>query len=129
MTKDRSLRGLIDSGHADAAELELMFDFREWLIDLREDTTNRMPVRRNGLVKYRADGSLVYGPFTMPVRKRILEHLRLLEHRVGQQLISSGEIEAIEDIWWRDAIRTRARDALAQGMFGHPHEEIKDVAL
>lgn len=122
VTKDRSLRGLIDSGHTDAAKLELMFDFREWLVELREDHKNRLPVRRDGSTKYRADGSLVYGPFTMAVRKRILRELRELERRISDQLITEGEIDAIEDVWWRDDIRAHARDALMTRMFGQTHE-------
>ena len=118
VTKDRSLRGLIDSGHTDAAKMELMFDFREWLVDLREDDANRLPVRRDGFVKYRSDGSLVYGPFTMTIRKLILDKLHLLESRIGDRLISQGEVDAIRDIWWRDDIRAEARDALMQQLLG-----------
>ena len=46
--KDKSLRGLIDSGHEDEEKLEALADFREWLIELREDDGNRMTVRRDG---------------------------------------------------------------------------------
>lgn len=126
VTKDRSLRGLIDSGHADAARLELMFDFREWLVALREDHNNRLPVRRDGSTKLRTDGSLVYGPFTMSVRQAILDGLRKLERRIGEKLITEGEIEAINDIWWRDDVRARARDSLMIGMFGtHKQAEVQ----
>lgn len=118
VTKDRSLRGLIDSGHTDAVKMELMFDFREWLVDLREDDANRLPVRRDGFVKYRNDGSLVYGPFRMTVRKLILDKLLLLESRIGDRLISQGEVDAIRDIWWRDDMRAEARDALMQQLSG-----------
>ena len=118
VTKDRSLRGLIDSGHTDAVKMELMFDFREWLVDLREDDANRLPVRRDGFVKYRNDGSLVYGPFKMTIRKLILDKLFLLESRIGDRLISEGEVDAIRDIWWRDDMRAEARDALMQQLSG-----------
>ena len=46
VNKDRSLRGLINSGHADAKYFTDLFDFREWLIQLREDDKNRQRVRR-----------------------------------------------------------------------------------
>ena len=103
--KDRSLRGLIDSGYRDTEKMEALFDFREWLIALREDNANRLPIRRDGWVKRRSDGSRVYGPFRLRVRRMILEKLRELEEQVGEQLILQGEINCIEDVWWRDEIR------------------------
>ncbi len=114
--KDRSLRGLIDSGHAEADRMEALFDFREWLITLREDNANRLPVRRNGNARYRDDGSRVFGPFTLEVRREILEKLRALEQRIGEPLILPAEIDSIEDIWWRDEIREDARQALDRSM-------------
>lgn len=114
--KDRSLRGLIDSGHADAEKMEALFDFREWLIMLRENNANRLPVRRTGDVRYRDDGSLVFGPFTLEVRHEILKKLHALEERIGEQLILPAEIESIQDIWWRDSIREDARLALERSI-------------
>ena len=110
--KDRSLRGLIDSGHAEAGPMEALFDFREWLIQIRENDANRLPVRRDGNARRRDDGSRVYGPFTLEVRKRILRQLRVLENDIGEQLILPAEVECIEDVWWRDHIREDARLAL-----------------
>ena len=109
--KDRSLRGLIDSGHAEAKRMEALFNFREWLIDLREDNKNRLPVRRNGNAKLRDDGSTVFGPFTLEVRKEILKRLLALENQLGSTLIFPAEIECIKDVWWRDEIREGARQA------------------
>lgn len=117
VTKDRSLRGLIDSGHEDTDKMQALFDFREWLLELREDETNRLAVRRDGFVKARSDGSIVYGPFTMAVRKIILGKLQSLQHRLGERLITLAELDAINDIWWRDEIRANARRALRQRIF------------
>ena len=114
--KDRSLRGLIDSGYAEAERMEALFDFREWLIEMREDNANRLPVRRNGNEKQRADGSRVYGPFKLEVRKEMLERLHELEKRIGQQLILPAEVDCIEDVWWRDEIREGARQSLDRGI-------------
>lgn len=114
--KDRSLRGLIDSGHAEAARMEMLFDFREWLLGLREDDDNRLPVRRNGNAKQRDDGSLVFGPFKLEVRKKILDRLLAVEEQLGEQLILPAEIECIEDVWWRDEIRENARQALDRSL-------------
>ena len=110
--KDRSLRGLIDSGHAEAERMEALFNFREWLLELREDDSNRLPVRRDGNAKRRDDGSPVFGPFRLEVRKEILGRLRALEEKVDERLILPAEIECIEDVWWRDEIREGARQAL-----------------
>ena len=112
VSKDRSLRGLIDSGHEDAEIFEMLFDFREWLIELREDDTNRQRVRRDGNSRLRADGTLVLGPFTLDVRKRILHQLERLEKDTGQELISRSERDVIRDIWRRDQVREDCRVAL-----------------
>lgn len=126
--KDRSLRGLIDSGYADTARLEALFDFREWLIELRESTANRLPVRRDGNVKRRKDGSRVYGPFTLTVRKEILNRLRWLEEQIGERLILPAEIDSIEDVWWRDEIREDARLALERSFVGQDPEAVLETA-
>ena len=110
--KDRSLRGLIDSGHEDEEKLEALADFREWLITLREDDGNRMEVRRDGKIKLRTNGEVVMGPFRFEAREEILERLRKLEDEVGERLISPSEIEMIKDIWRVDKIREDGRLAL-----------------
>ena len=110
--KDRSLRGLIDSGHDDTSFFKTLYDFREWLMELREDDSNRLRVRRNGMSKTRADGTLVFGPFTLDVRKRILDRLKELEQSVGQNLITESELDIIHDIWRRDRVVQSCRDEL-----------------
>ena len=92
--------------------MEALFNFREWLLELRENDSNRLPVRRNGNAKQRDDGSRVYGPFKLDVRKEILARLRALAKQVGAPLILPAEVECIEEVWWRDAIRENARQAL-----------------
>ena len=112
VNKDRSLRGLIDSGHDDADFFETLYDFREWLMELREDDSNRERVRRNGMSKKRADGTLVFGPFTLDVRKQILDRLKELGQNVGQDLITESELDIIHDIWRRDRVVQSCRDEL-----------------
>ena len=126
--KDRSLRGLIDSGYADTARMEALFDFREWLIEMRESNANRLPVRRDGNIKRRKDGSRVYGPFTLAVRKEILNRLRRLEEQIGERLILPAEIDSIEDVWWRDEIREDARLALDRSIVGEDSEPVVETA-
>ena len=110
--KDKSMRGLIAAGHEDEDMLEAFADFREWLIELREDNRNRLPVRRDGRSKLREDGTRVFGPFTLQVRQAILDRLRALEAQTGQALIMAAELELIDDIWRRDRIREDGRLAL-----------------
>ena len=117
VVKDRSLQGLIDSGHREAVMMETLSDFREWLIALREDDGNRLPVRRDGNRRQRSDGSPVLGPFNLKVRKTILDRLLDMQAGLGVRLIDSAEIECIEDIWWRDRITEASRHALLEAVF------------
>lgn len=110
--KDRSLNGTIESGHAEQDKLEALLEFREELVRLREDNENRSPVRRDGLTKRRDDGTRVYGPFTLQVRQQILDSLRSLEARTGEQMISQPELDVIEDIWRHDRNHEESRLAL-----------------
>ena len=59
VNKDKSMGGLIDSGFE---EFEPLLEFRNWLIELRENTDNRMPIRRNGRAEFRSNGNRIYGP-------------------------------------------------------------------
>lgn len=113
--KDKSLRGLIDTGHEDEEKFEALAEFRDWLIRLREDDLNRLPVRRDGSSKFRDDGRRVFGPFKLEVRQHMLHRLKKLEKEIGEPLISVSEIEAIEDIWRIDGIREAGRLALMAG--------------
>lgn len=119
VNKDRSLQGLINSGHQRADYFEKLFDFREWLVDLRENESNRLRVRRNGVVKLREDGSRVLGPFKLDVRREILDRLRALQNELGEHLISRSEIRIIEDIWRRDQVHEDCREALRKTYTKH----------
>ena len=106
------MRGLIDSGHEHADLFERLFDFREWLIELRENNANRQHVRRDGNTRTRSDGTFVMGPFTLNVRMRILHQLEALERDLGLPLISESERDVIDDIWRQDRVRMDCREAL-----------------
>ena len=103
------MRGLIAAGHEEEEKLEAFADFRDWLIELRENDDNRLPVRRDGYTKLRKDGSRVMGPFRLEVREKILDRLRHLEQQIGEPLLLRGEVAFIEDIWRRDRIREESR--------------------
>ena len=112
VNKDKSLRGLIAAGHKDEDKLETLADFREWLVELRENDRNRLPVRRDGRTKRRENGSRVMGPFRLEVREAILDRLQQMEKQIGEPLLSLAELELIEDIWRLDYIREDGRLAL-----------------
>ena len=109
INKDRSLGGLIDSGHE---ELEPLYDFRERLIWWREKEGTRMPIRRNGVAKERANGSLVQGPFRLSIRREIHAELLDLQKQLGRTLLSSGEQRAIDNIWRLDEMQYNCHNAL-----------------
>ena len=110
--KDKSMRGLIDAGQNDEDMLDAFAEFREWLIELREDNRNRLPVRRDGRTKLREDGTRVFGPFNLKIRQAILDRLRALETLTGQTLLMPPELDVIHDVWRRDRICEDGRLAL-----------------
>lgn len=113
--KDRSMQGLIDSGHE---EMEPLMEFRDWLAEFRNDTTQRMMERRNGVVSYMANGQPVPGPFTFSARHEILDRVLALQIETKRTLISPQEIELIRQIWAEDAAavgRRVARLPVAEG--------------
>ncbi len=108
--KDRSMRGVIDSGHEEQEKFKALADFRDWLLELREEETNRMLVRRDGTTKYRKDGTRVRGPFKIKVRQEILEKLQRTEKEINSTLILESEIAVIHGIWRRDEINYDMRE-------------------
>ena len=113
-SKRRRLRGLTDFGDRDVGARERLFEFRDWLAELREDDRNRDRTHRDGSVKRRSDGSYVMGPFTLEVRRQIFRRLLELQGKVGATLIRPGEIDFIEDIWRRDRIQEECRQAFRE---------------
>lgn len=121
VTKDRSLEGLVNSGFD---ELEPLLDFREWLVELRENDSNRMRERRNGTTKRREDGSRVFGPFTLEVRQEILHRLKDLQSDIGKKLITEDEEDIIREIWRVDEYHVEERAALRKHSFGIATETV-----
>ncbi|MCH1613920.1 MAG: DNA phosphorothioation system sulfurtransferase DndC [Flavobacteriales bacterium] len=99
--KDRSMDGLIESGHQ---FLEDLADFREWLVEIRDVPENRLPFSRRWQVRKREDGTIMPGPFTIELRKGILEKLLNMQIETKMDLISEDEIEEIKRIWKRDEL-------------------------
>ena len=98
--EDKSLNGFIQSGHK---ELLPLLEFRTWLLGERDKPENRKKHKRNGAVVKR-DGRIMFGPFTFEARQMILR--KLLETQLemkkfypGIELITLGELKAIDEIW------------------------------
>ena len=99
--KDRSLLGTIQAGDSEGENLLKMADFRDYLIELREDDSNRWPFRRNGITQLKG-GKRTMGPFKIEVRQDILDRLHQLENETDKSLISAYEEDLIRDIWRTD---------------------------
>ena len=95
---DSSLKGLIDTGYE---ELKPLYDFRNWLIETRDDPENRLPINREGQIRYR-NGKLLLGPYRVRFRRLILRELGELQARIDATLVTNLETELIQKIWSQD---------------------------
>lgn len=85
---DKSLEGFVLGGREEFRDL---VEFRDWLVELRDNHDYRMTVRRNGQPGV--------GPLKLEVRRQILDRLFEMQQRLGEELISSGEVAAIRQAW------------------------------
>ena len=90
--KDKATKNLIDNGHSN---LQPLYDFRQWLLSIRDDIDYRCTVRRNG-----REG---LGPFRLNARKLILRKLKQAQKSSGYSLISEEEIKEIHKLWRQDS--------------------------
>lgn len=109
--KDVALEGLVD----EFEWAEPLLDYREKLVEAREDPCSRQAFRRNGQEKA--------GPLTISARRRLLEELLDLREETGLPLISDEEVLAITHQWRTDA-RTIDRQALERML---PRQQMLDL--
>jgi len=100
---DSSMQGLIDTGYG---HLKPLHDFRNWLIKTRDNRENRLPFNRKGQTRYR-NGNLVFGPYRIEYRRRILDELLRVQGVIGSELITKDEIDFIQDQWEQDIVLLR----------------------
>lgn len=100
--KDKSLQGFVDSGNVRYANL---IAFRDWLREIRNDTSLRQVARRNGRVTFTDQGLHIPGPFTVQARRLILDKLLETQVAYGEKLISEAEIQVIKRLWTEDLTR------------------------
>jgi len=96
--QDRSGQRLIEAGYDSLAPY---FEFRKWLLDIRNVEHYRCKSRRNG--------SHGLGPFTLDARRMILSRLGELEKKTGTSLLSSAQREKIAQLWKQDKLSPEYR--------------------
>jgi DNA sulfur modification protein DndC len=100
--EDKSLQNFIDKKADGWESLTELRKFRNWLIDIRQDPSYRDTKRRNGTVYRKGNGDVGFGPFTLSARREILRRLLNLEKTTGLELITIGELKAIDKMWDND---------------------------
>ena len=102
--EDKSLNGFIRSGHR---ELIPLAEFRKWLISIRDVAEYREKKRRDGKVYFTSNGETGFGPFTWEARQEILAKLLEVQKTINYELITEGELKAIDKIWDEELDLTR----------------------
>ena len=126
VARDKSLAGFIESGEK---WLTPLAEFRQWLLDIRDDRRYRDKKQRSGRIYrvkilldrltdeekdvYLNEGYEIFidekgqkffwarglGPFNYEGRKLILEELLRTEEKIGIELITLEELKEIENTW------------------------------
>jgi len=85
--RDKSMENFIDNGQK---WMEELLNFRNWLYDIRQQTSQYVP-------KY-LDSSVKFGPFLLKARQEILEKLLRMQERLPVQLITPDELHYIDEL-------------------------------
>jgi DNA sulfur modification protein DndC len=118
VTRDKSMEAMIENGED---WLQPMLDFRDLLASTQEPSTKaqvRDHKRRNGRVMLKQDGGgIVYGPYKLDFRKRLLRRLLEIQAQVRREgpdsnetLIAEAELHEIRRLWrselqdWEDSV-------------------------
>jgi DNA sulfur modification protein DndC len=89
--RDRSAEEMIQRGYD---ELVPYFEFRRWLLDIRNNAEYRCRYRRNG-----ESGP---GPFNLEARRMILQRLDSLEVETCERVLSPEQRSRIIELWQAD---------------------------
>lgn len=104
--EDKSLKAFIDRGETWLIPLR---DYRNWLLELRNNPELREKKRRNGSVYIKSDGEFGFGPFTLDARKEMLQKLLELQAETRLELITMDELKTIDMMWDREGDLSRRR--------------------
>ena len=106
ITKDRSLQGFVDTGKHN---FQPLLDFRDKLIEMRDNPEYRQLRRRNGKIEFK-NSKHITGPFTIAARQQILEELLQTQSKSGLPLISQEEINFCRGTWAEDILKQDEQD-------------------
>ncbi|MCG3254527.1 MAG: DNA phosphorothioation system sulfurtransferase DndC [Candidatus Heimdallarchaeota archaeon] len=121
--EDKSLKGFLETDYVSdeiKEVLEKLIDFRNWLLENRNNPDMRLKRRKHGQIYYLGEGEnkrIGLGPYTLEARKEILTRLlklqveisNLNEKSINKELITEDELKAIRSIWinegdWEDSL-------------------------
>lgn len=97
--EDKSLQNFISKKVDGWETLIELREFRNWLIEIRQDPDYRDTKRRNGTVYKKGNGEVGFGPFTLQARRTILRRLLELEVRTDLELLTIDELKSIDKMW------------------------------
>lgn len=97
--KDHAMNNLINNGYECMLPL---FDYRNWLANIRDDSYYRC--------KYRRNGTKALGPFTLEARKLLLDRLLKTQDLSNIKIIEEQEISFIKKMWAEDKKSSNYRE-------------------
>jgi DNA sulfur modification protein DndC len=134
VSKDRSMTNMIDNGEEWMLPL---LQFRNRLADTQNPNRKgeiRDFKRRDGRVKYKKDGGVIWGPYKLAFRKTLLRELLEAQKKINatpqgrtMELITIPELHEIRRLWiseerdWEDSL-----PVIVQEVLGRELEWIKD---
>lgn len=120
VNEDKSMQGFIGAGEANLKPLN---DFRNYIKELRENSSARADYKRDGRAVYKVGG---LGPFLSKIRaimlERLLEAERAFRQSGGGLLIADEQILAIQAQWDKDFDLEKTAIKIAQ-KFGRLKEQ------
>jgi DNA sulfur modification protein DndC len=125
VTKDKSMEAMIEHGDE---WLEPLLEYRDLLASTQDPAVKgqlRRRRRRNGQTTSKLDGTPIYGPYKLEVRKDLLRRLLSVQRQVcasgpnpNEQLITPEELERIRALWrseeadWEDSVPQIYREVM-----------------
>jgi DNA sulfur modification protein DndC len=85
--RDKSMENMVDNGEE---WMEELLSFRNWLYDIRQQTSQDVPKHLDSNVKF--------GPFLLRTRREILDKLLSMQERLPVELITSDELHYIYEL-------------------------------
>lgn len=138
--RDRSMEAMIDSGEE---WMEPLLEFRDWLKET-QDPKNKPEQRehkgRDGTVKIRKSGKLLYRTYKLEFSKEMLRRLLETQKEVHERnpgyedLISTAELVRIRQLWiterqdWEDSLPEIAESSESENGH-HPQHPLPDWFL